>query len=78
MHVCIEKIVTFGDVLEIEIMTSTEKVTKAKQEITTFLTSIGINQSQILQNTVTSMIMQKQAVFDNSIDISFLYDKKAS
>lgn len=62
MEICVEDIVDFGGAVEIEIMCSNdEEVAEAKQKIKSFLHKCGINDANIVQKSITNIIMKERA-----------------
>lgn len=69
MTVNLEDIEEFGYALEVEIITSEQASEKAKQNIKTYLTSLGVTPDQIIQKTITNMMMQTMSRFDGSVEL---------
>jgi predicted adenylyl cyclase CyaB len=63
MTVCLEDIVDFGPVIEVEVMANKSKSQQAKQRIRAFLTDIGVTDEQIVAKSVTNMLMRERAQF---------------
>jgi len=63
MTVCLEDIVDFGPVVEVEVIASQSESQQAKQQISQFLTSIGVTQDQFVAKSVTNMLMQEKTKF---------------
>lgn len=63
MNICLEDIVDFGPVIEVEVMSSKSKSQQAKQQIRAFLGSISVSDEQIVAKSVTNMLMRERAKF---------------
>lgn len=63
MEICVEDIVDFGGAIEVEIMTSADRASEAREKIRKFLNDNGISDDMLVPKTVTSIIMHERAKF---------------
>lgn len=63
MKVCLEDIVDFGPVIEVEVIANKSKNQQAKQRIRAFLRDIGVTNEQIVAKSVTNILMGERAQF---------------
>ncbi len=63
LNLCLEDIDDFGLGIEVEVMTDDAGVDSAKQRIYDFLKSHGVEQDDIVEKTITNMLMHKWARF---------------
>lgn len=61
MEICVEDIVDFGGAVEVEIMSSNDGVSEAKQKIKAFLHTCGIDDVSIVPKSITNIIMKERA-----------------
>lgn len=61
--VCLEDIEGFGPIIEVEIITTSEKEKEAKEKLLAFLKSHNIKTDDIVKKSVTNMLMKKKASF---------------
>lgn len=60
MTVCLEDIVDFGPVIEVEIMAQKSQSDQTKQQIKNFLAGIGVSEEKIVAKSVTNMLMRER------------------
>ena len=65
MEISLEDIVDFGLGIEVEIKTSLEKVKDAKIRINTLFKRLNISSDQIVQKSLTNMIMAQKSKFNS-------------
>ena len=63
LSIVVEDILDFGHALEVEVLTTKEFTTQAKEKIDNFLADLGITREQIVPKSITFNIMQERAFF---------------
>lgn len=61
--VCLENIIGFGSIIEVEIITTKEKSEIAKRKLLKFLESHNIKKEDIVKKSITNMLMKEKSVF---------------
>jgi len=63
MTICLEDIVGFDSIIEVEVITDKLGSQRAKEKIRAFLNEIGIDNNQLVPKSITNLLMRQRAKF---------------